>query len=298
MLRGVRTADDNDEHNEEYLRSGWTVTSQWQLTARLDAERGALVDDAIRQLARAHGGTIADALVRMAEIALVAVRDGDAKGKRLRGDELAAIVVHVDAETYPGEQVRSAEPTNQARAVTAAGRIRNGPGLPRRVIERLACAGRVRTIVQDQDGSPLDLGRSHRLVSDRMFRALLERDGGCVHPGCRSRDELQAHHVRPWLLGGPTNMKNLVLLCANHHHALHDDAFRIESRGRGRWRFLRADGRELLAVVNPADYADASAPIERDFHTDPWAPRSHWDGQRLDRHYAVGVIAERRAQAG
>ena len=44
------------------------------------------------------------------------------------------------------------------------------------VVQRLTCAGRTRTSVPDRDGTVLDLGRSHRLVSDRLYRALIAED--------------------------------------------------------------------------------------------------------------------------
>jgi hypothetical protein len=48
------------------------------------------------------------------------------------------------------------------------------------------------------------------------------RDGGCVHPGCqRTAAFCDAHHVRHWAHGGPTDLDNLVLLCRHHHRTLH-----------------------------------------------------------------------------
>ena len=51
--------------------------------------------------------------------------------------------------------------------------------------------------------------------------------------------------------GGPTNLANLVLLCAARHRAHHNGKFRIQRLGRGRFRFLRADGRLLPDHVDP-----------------------------------------------
>ncbi|HET8582836.1 MAG TPA: HNH endonuclease signature motif containing protein, partial [Jatrophihabitans sp.] len=104
---------------------------------------------------------------------------------------------------------------------------------------------------------------------------------------------LEAHHVRPWLYGGPTIMANLVLLCARHHHAIHDDAFHIAPLGHGRFRFLRADGPELPRAVDPSELATTTGLIEDDHaHVAPDAATTHWDGTRLDRHYAVAVLAQ------
>ncbi len=49
---------------------------------------------------------------------------------------------------------------------------------------------------------------------------LAVRDGGCVFPGCdRPLAWCDAHHLRHWLHGGPTDLANLVLLCRAHHRA-------------------------------------------------------------------------------
>jgi len=83
--------------------------------------------------------------------------------------------------------------------------------------------------------TPLDLGRSTRVVSPAQRSALAVRDGGCVVAGChRPLAWCEAHHVRHWLDGGPTDLDNLALLCRAHHRAIHD----------GGWRLIRGpDGR-------------------------------------------------------
>jgi hypothetical protein len=54
--------------------------------------------------------------------------------------------------------------------------VAGGPGSPDAVVQRLTCARRIRTAVHYRDGTVLDLGRSHRLVSDRPYRALIAED--------------------------------------------------------------------------------------------------------------------------
>ena len=176
-------------------------------------------------------------------------RDKPARG--LRGDERAAVLIHLTAADLPAAETvagdaaphvagepRSAERTTggpfghggsgiaeKRRSGLAArpyARVTGGPGLPDTVVKRLTCAGRIRTAVHDQDGTVLDLGRSHRVVSERLYRALLLRDAGrCTHPGCANTRDLQAHHVRHWLYGGPTNLAKLIpLLVVGWEHAL------------------------------------------------------------------------------
>jgi hypothetical protein len=169
-------------------------------------------------------------------------------------------------------------------------RIAGGPGLPRHVVQRLVCSGQIRTVIHGEHG-PLDVGRARRLVSARQFRALLLRDGGCAHPGCGRRRGIEAHHVRHWLDGGRTDLANLVLLCRAHHHAHHDGEFGITALGRGRFRFARRDGREIYPPAEPVRLGDEAGPEEYE-HMAADAPTSHWDGHRMDSHYAISVLAQ------
>src|SRR5882757_3874983 len=105
MVRGLRTVEDNDKGAapvEEYAAWSWSSESQWRLSARLDPEHGAVVQKTVETIARTEGISHADALVRMAEIALAAVNDRNAP-RELRGDEHAAVVIHLDAADLPAE---------------------------------------------------------------------------------------------------------------------------------------------------------------------------------------------------
>ncbi len=202
---------------------------------------------------------------------------------------------------------RSREPTVRIPAGRSGERTRpyarlaDGPGLPDHVVELLACSGRVRLVLTDtdRDGASrlLDLGRSRRVVSERQYRALLLRDGGCTHPGCESTSNLEAHHVLHWLHGGRTDMANLVLLCARHHDAHHRGEYTIVALGRQQFRFLR-DGRALLTHVDPSTLFDTDTPVEND-HADvaPDAAGTRWGGERVDRGFASSVLATNRYAA-
>jgi hypothetical protein len=135
-------------------------------------------------------------------------------------------------------------------------------------------------------------------VSDKLFRALLIRDHSqCAHPGCGNAGSLQAHHVVHWLDGGRTDLANLVLLCQAHHHSHHHDEYAIEATTSG-FVFTRRGGRAMPGQLNPADYITADRRVE-DEHPDVAAEAAtpDWDGQRLDRDYAISVFAASREQA-
>jgi hypothetical protein len=78
-------------------------------------------------------------------------------------------------------------------------------------------------MVLDGSGVPLDVGRTRRLVTGGLRRALVARDRGCAFPGCdRDARWADAHHVVPWSHGGPTSLDNTLLACGFHHDELHD----------------------------------------------------------------------------
>jgi hypothetical protein len=321
VVRGLRTVDHNDKDTDpgEYLKQSWTDDSRWQLRARLDPERGAVVNAAIDAIMQRDGCSPTDALARLAEIGLASLADTKHPTRELRGDERAAVVIQLDAARVPPQQVavpsepaiprsaerdpsdvlvpRSAErdPSDARIVARPYARIAGGPGLPDRVVLRLLCEGRIRTVITDSAAHVLDVGRSHRLVTDRQYRALLLRQHGhCAHPGCPNTKNLHAHHRIHWIHGGRTDLDNLLLLCERHHVAHHAGEFEIIPDGTGRFRFISSDGRNLSAPHRRSANAN-SRPLE-DEHADlaPDAATTRWDGQRLDRPYAISVLAQRR----
>ena len=68
-------------------------------------------------------------------------------------------------------------------------------------------------------GAVLDLGRTRRIASRPQTLALIARDAGCSFPHCAHPPQYcERHHIREWIDGGLTNLNNLTLLCAYHHH--------------------------------------------------------------------------------
>jgi hypothetical protein len=81
---------------------------------------------------------------------------------------------------------------------------------------------------------PLEVGRTTRVVTAAQRAALAVRDGGCAFPGCdRPPPWCDAHHLRHWLHGGPTNLANLALLCRAHHRAVHEGGWHLHRHPNG-----------------------------------------------------------------
>src|SRR5216110_458928 len=74
-------------------------------------------------------------------------------------------------------------------------------------LRRLTCDGTLLTVVEDEQGSPLDVGRKQRTVSTALRRALYARDRGCSFPGCHRQRYLDAHHLHHWADGGDTSLE-------------------------------------------------------------------------------------------
>ena len=106
--------------------------------------------------------------------------------------------------------------------------------IARSELERRACDADLYGLIFSGDGLPLNHGRKTRTVSPQQWRVLVARDRGCVICGVRP-DWCQAHHVKPWLRGGRTDIDNLVLVCHGHHRWIHDNDITLQ-RGPTGWR--------------------------------------------------------------
>ena len=103
-------------------------------------------------------------------------------------------------------------------------------------------AGRLRAatallppILGGAPSQPLEVGRTTRVVQPAQRLALAVRDGGCVFPDCdRPLAWCEAHHLRHWLHGGPTDLANLALLCRAHHRTVHEGGWRLTRGPDGR----------------------------------------------------------------
>jgi hypothetical protein len=93
---------------------------------------------------------------------------------------------------------------------------------------RLACDAQITPVVLGGEGQILDVGRSRRLISGSLHKALVARDGGCAFPGCdRPARWCESHHIVPWHQGGRTSLDNAVLVCGHHHRLLHHSRWRV-----------------------------------------------------------------------
>jgi hypothetical protein len=101
------------------------------------------------------------------------------------------------------------------------------------MLEMIACDCDLSRVITAGKSEILDVGRATRVPSAAQWKALVERDRHCQHPGCdRPPSQCQAHHLWYWTRGGPTNLENLKLYCFHHHREHHIE----EAKARGRPR--------------------------------------------------------------
>jgi hypothetical protein len=121
-------------------------------------------------------------------------------------------------------------------------------------VRRLCCDAEVIPAVLGSDSEVLDVGRTRRLVTPAIWKALVARDRRCRFPGCRRPPLMcHAHHLVHWLDGGPTSTDNLLLLCGHHHRLVHAGPWRLHLFAAGEAHFIPPPGvdRSRLDVARP-----------------------------------------------
>ncbi|MCO7219603.1 HNH endonuclease signature motif containing protein [Klenkia sp. PcliD-1-E] len=204
----------------------------------LDAVGGEKVRTAIEALVQAHrpagdvrtrGQRQADALVQLADNALAG------GGLPVLRTVKPHVVVTIAAQDLATEGIGPGTAATGFGTVISAARAR-----------WLACDSEVSRIVMGPDGTPLDVGRAHRVVTPALRRAVVARDKECVFAGCGAPHHwAEVHHLVHWAHGGETSLANSALLCEPHHTKVHH-GFRVERDPGGRWRTYRPDDTEIL----------------------------------------------------
>jgi hypothetical protein len=272
------TAADPDTARQADLRRcvnfHWDDDGSLVGSFRLPPEAGALLASAItgvveqsaidaaeeERAADPVGAVRADALIDLVTRGAVAPDDHPD-----RGDDRFLVTIIADAQVLAG---------GEADGVC---QIAGGPGLAAETVRRVTCDAPTVTITEGPDGHILDVGRRTRRINRRLRRALRHRDRHCQYPGC-TRTRTHGHHFWHWTKGGPTNLDNLVSLCARHHHRLHEGGYRAQRHPDGQLTFYRPDGRPIPAEPHPSplpDPAAVPASYAQPYHSD-------WDGSRLD----------------
>ena len=183
----------------------------------------------------------ATALAQIAEHYL-ATRSRGTGASPLRSSDAYQVFVHVNAnDAHPDNRINGGHTsyTDDRRCLAP------------HVARQLACDASRRTVLENERGEVLNIGRRSRIVPWHIAHALRIRDGGCRFPGCNRQRWTDAHHIHHWADGGETSLENLVTLCRYHHRKLHRDEYRIEHGTDGELIFMDAQHRAIPPAIHP-----------------------------------------------
>ncbi|MCP5026730.1 MAG: DUF222 domain-containing protein [Actinomycetia bacterium] len=193
-----------------------------------------------------------------------------------------AVEVDVEALAEPGS--RDERDLDGSPLHCSAG----GAWLSREVARRSACDGSLRAVLRDEQGHALGVGRKTKVVPRWLRRRLERRDHHhCQFPDCSTTNRLHAHHIIHWTNHGPTDLDNLILLCPFHHRLVHEGRWSVRGKG-GESEFVGPDGRAATSDQLKGSVAQIAEAAPQDLE----ALIAWWGGERLDLHYAVGVILD------
>ena len=212
-------ADQEQLAEERSLRLSTAEDGCLLISGVLDPVGGAAVRSALEPLAQPSGAY--DDRNREQRYA-------DALVERVAGGRTANIQVTATIETLKG------------LAGAAAGEMEFSLPISSTSIQRMACDCSVTRVLLNQESVTIDVGRSRRVISGALTRALKARDGHCRWPGCeRSASMCDGHHLVHWIHGGPTDLDNLVLTCRRHDRMVHE----------GGWQLIKTEHQKIVTIA-------------------------------------------------
>ena len=222
-------AEERAAHRGRFLRLASDFHGSMRITGQLPAADAALLSAQLEalmppQATYTEAGEVAGPDVRRAD-ALVLLTQIAASSGRLpaRGGDRPRVHLALDYQTLASGLGR----------VTVLG-VDGVDGLSAGEARRLACDADLVPMVLGTGSRPLDVGRTYRAFTPGIRAALVQRDQGCVFPGCTAPPAAcEAHHILPWRMGGPSRLANGVLLCPHHHRLAEPDPLQSEQ---SRWR--------------------------------------------------------------
>ncbi|WP_207842561.1 HNH endonuclease signature motif containing protein [Williamsia soli] len=156
----------------------------------------------------------------------------------------------------------------------------NGVDIPvKDVLELAARSDKWLAVFPDHSAQVLHLARAKRVAQLGQRLAIIARDRGCSHPGCRNPATwAEFHHVLAWIDGGLTDVDNLTPACVPHHRMI----------GPGKWATVMiTDGPDKGRVAwIPPVYVD---PEQK-----PRVNRAHHVNESVEAAW-LEILAQRQA---
>ncbi len=117
----------------------------------------------------------------------------------------------------------------EALELGQGGRVVDGPPLDGATVARMLCDCALHRVVTSGRSAVIDDGVATRTIAAPLWSALVIRDEHCRFPGCdRPSQWCEGHHVVWVTHDGTTELANLVLVCARHHHRLHQPGWQAK----------------------------------------------------------------------
>ena len=190
--------------------------------------------DAIAGDPRSTDQIALDGLVDMVKIA-AKVDDGT-----VFGTQTPAVRIHVKLSDLEGRNVHGvgagiAWIEGQTSAISIG------------TAQRHACSDGHYSLVFDDNGQALNLGRAQRTFTEKQKIVLAAIWGGCAVEGCdKPVSWTESHHIDEWERHhGETDVRRGILLCRHHHMLLHNN----------RWAIHRDRLGQLMMSPPPGDPA-------------------------------------------
>jgi hypothetical protein len=248
LRRAVETARDDGGAAEARSARAASELRHWfdrrtglgHLSLTLDPERYEALVTAVDQHTATLAANGSPGCERNAHLAAEALVDL-ACSSGARSHRLPHITVVVDEATLVG-----------GRHQLTIAETADGQDLADHAIARLCCDAVLQRVVLGADGVPIDVGRRYRTATSAQWAALRSTYRSCGWSGCdRPLSHCQAHHLRTWQAGGATDLDNLVPLCSQHHHLVHEGNWQIDLLPDRSLRINRPDGRHHRTTDPP-----------------------------------------------
>ena len=229
------------------------ITGMYHLHAVLDPESGAKVFTAldahlasVRQQ-QEHATLRFNRLEALSFTRLLTSAAGNGLDQRI-----PEICVHIDLAALTDDVAGLAE-------------LADATLLPIDTIRRLCCDANIHPMFMSGTHC-LAHGRNVRTATREQRRALRAMYRTCGIPNCDVPfQRCEMHHVKPWITAGLTDLDNLLPICSQHHHQVHE----------GRWHLTMTPTR-VVTYSSPdhhhtltADTTNRTAPTH---HATPGAP--------------------------
>ena len=138
---------------------------------------------------------------------------------------VAEVVIHTDAKTFC-----------EGRHADTLCETVDGVPVPVATMHRYCCEAAITAVIVEADGTVRRLTAEPRLANRAQRRVLAAMYSTCAHPHCTvAFSKCRIHHVDWYEHGGLTVIDNMLPLCEQHHHLVHE----------GRWNLTMTPDRTL-----------------------------------------------------